>query len=231
MPGAGAVILVSIFIASSTSSTSPVWRVCPTCAATRITMPDTGLRQTLASSTGLLSPAWGRARSRSRGHAHCSGSHGQAAHQRRRRGWFYSFDLYLDMFSHQSQYSVSWRLLIMQVMGRLNRHTPLLCPRMRAEQSNLFNANAHSKVCGERGRNGDQFFFRDFRFAGAGGSGSAVAWPGSALASTASGFGPAASSFSTRSESAASCAWTRSRISAKSFIVVLFSGHVFTSAL
>ena len=48
-------MLVSIFIASSTSRMSPVCRLCPTWAATRTTMPETGLRQTLSSFTGLLS--------------------------------------------------------------------------------------------------------------------------------------------------------------------------------
>src|ERR1022692_1967295 len=54
-PGPGAVILVSIFMASRTTRMSPVCRLCPTCAATRTTMPETGLRQTLSSFTGLLS--------------------------------------------------------------------------------------------------------------------------------------------------------------------------------
>src|SRR5512143_2096223 len=50
LPATGAVITVSIFIASRTIRTSSTWMVCPTWAETRETVPEKGLRQTLLSS-------------------------------------------------------------------------------------------------------------------------------------------------------------------------------------
>ena len=42
-------MFVSIFMASSTSSMSPTCKLCPGCASTRTTLPETGLRQTFSS--------------------------------------------------------------------------------------------------------------------------------------------------------------------------------------
>src|SRR4029077_2139342 len=55
LPAIGAVITVSIFIASSTRRGSLAWIVCPTWAAMRETVPAQGLRQTLLSlATGAV---------------------------------------------------------------------------------------------------------------------------------------------------------------------------------
>src|SRR5689334_14555153 len=50
-PATGEVTLVSIFMASRISNTSPTCRVWPGCAVARTTMPETGLRATLSSFT------------------------------------------------------------------------------------------------------------------------------------------------------------------------------------
>src|SRR5450755_928540 len=59
LPSMGAVIFVSIFIASRTSRMSPVWMLCPGCAATFTTTPEMGLRHTFASLTAPPPPCEG----------------------------------------------------------------------------------------------------------------------------------------------------------------------------
>src|SRR5271165_3520796 len=57
LPAMGAVITVSIFMASRTRRTSLTRMVCPACAELLDTVPEKGLRQTLPSSaTGALPP-------------------------------------------------------------------------------------------------------------------------------------------------------------------------------
>src|SRR5271157_1593528 len=57
LPAMGAVITVSIFIASRIRRTSLTWMVCPAWAETLDTVPEKGLRQSLPSSaTGALPP-------------------------------------------------------------------------------------------------------------------------------------------------------------------------------
>src|SRR5271157_370833 len=63
LPAMGAVITVSIFMASRTRRTSLTRMVCPAWAEILDTVPEKGLRQTLASSaTGALTPEDGAKR-------------------------------------------------------------------------------------------------------------------------------------------------------------------------
>src|SRR5208282_5124410 len=56
----GAVTLVSIFMASRTTSKSSNWNGCAGCTQTRTTIPATGLRQTLDSSAASFESDFGR---------------------------------------------------------------------------------------------------------------------------------------------------------------------------